>query len=364
MAYSTWPSALPQAPYYRYEGQQVNGLLDTETFLATQRTRTYPEESASFTFVQLTAAQFQTFRAWWDVTLNQCAPFTAPWLEAISTLPYFCRFDPESPWSATINGFGIDLTINIELVAGVPKTDEGDIDYWLPVGPPEISFTANVVSGVVPFGVAFTVDTSAGGTPTSYLWDFGDGATSSQKNPTHSYATAGVYTVSLTATNTKGSDTATRVNYIVALAELLPPDIEFSGSPHLGPAPLTVYFSSANLGGPADSYLWNFGDGSNSSVAHPVHVYTDGGTYTVSLTATNTKGSDTVTRTGYIVAGVTASAGLGLVMPVIIARQREAQKIGMVVTMPTIVARQREAQKMGMVVTLPPYSINTSVKSA
>lgn len=121
MAYSTWPLTLPQAPYYRYDGQQINGLLDTETFLATQRTRTYPEESASFTFMQLTAAQFQTFRAWWDTTLNQCAPFTAPWLEAISTLPYFCRFDPESPWSATVNGFGIDLTINIELVVGVPK---------------------------------------------------------------------------------------------------------------------------------------------------------------------------------------------------------------------------------------------------
>lgn len=78
--------------------------------------------------------------------------------------------------------------------------------------PPAVSFTATPVSGVNPLTVTFT-DTSPG-TFTAWSWDFGDGNTSTSQNPSHTYTTGGVYTVSLTATDYVGSNTKTLSNLI------------------------------------------------------------------------------------------------------------------------------------------------------
>ena len=69
------------------------------------------------------------------------------------------------------------------------------------------SFTSNPTTGFAPLNVAFT-DTSTG-LPTSWLWDFGDGATSTEQNPTYIYSVAGTYTVKLTASNANGMDSKT-----------------------------------------------------------------------------------------------------------------------------------------------------------
>jgi PKD repeat protein len=69
--------------------------------------------------------------------------------------------------------------------------------------PPTASFTASPTSGTAPLAVQFT-DTSTG-SPTAWSWNFGDGATSTAQNPQHTYAAAGAYTVSLTASNAGGS---------------------------------------------------------------------------------------------------------------------------------------------------------------
>jgi PKD repeat protein len=79
--------------------------------------------------------------------------------------------------------------------------------------PPVASFTGTPTAGTRPLTVQFT-DTSTNA-PTSWLWTFGDGSTSTLQNPTHTYIAAGGYTVSLNATNAYGSDTMTRANYIV-----------------------------------------------------------------------------------------------------------------------------------------------------
>lgn len=81
-----------------------------------------------------------------------------------------------------------------------------------PVYPPVADFTADVTSGGYPLTVQFT-DTSTN-TPTSWLWDFGDGSTDTAQNPSHTYTSIGVYTVELTATNDDGSDTVTKTDYI------------------------------------------------------------------------------------------------------------------------------------------------------
>lgn len=82
------------------------------------------------------------------------------------------------------------------------------------VSPPGASFTANMTSGTVPFTVRFN-DTSSN-TPTSWLWSFGDGSSSTEENPVYTYANAGTYTVSLKAANGGGNSSKTASDFIIA----------------------------------------------------------------------------------------------------------------------------------------------------
>jgi len=77
---------------------------------------------------------------------------------------------------------------------------------------PTPNFSASVTSGCSPLVVDFN-DLSTGN-PTSYFWDFGNGATSTIKNPSTTYFKEGVYTVKLTVTNNRGSNTLTRSSLI------------------------------------------------------------------------------------------------------------------------------------------------------
>jgi len=70
-----------------------------------------------------------------------------------------------------------------------------------------------VIAALAGPGLPLIIDTSAGG-PTDRFWDLGDGATSTEQNPAHTYIAPGTYTVNLTATNADGSSTATKSDYI------------------------------------------------------------------------------------------------------------------------------------------------------
>ncbi|MFH1199608.1 MAG: PKD domain-containing protein [Candidatus Micrarchaeota archaeon] len=83
---------------------------------------------------------------------------------------------------------------------------------WDGVTSPAAAFTASPTSGSAPLSVAFTDQST--NHPTSWSWNFGDGGTSSAQNPAHSYSSAGTYTVTLTATNSTGSDDEIKPNYI------------------------------------------------------------------------------------------------------------------------------------------------------
>ena len=77
---------------------------------------------------------------------------------------------------------------------------------------PVAAFSANVTSGTAPLGVLFTDEST--NSPTSWSWTFGDTGTSTVQNPTHTYTSAGNYTVTLTATNAYGSDIENKTAYI------------------------------------------------------------------------------------------------------------------------------------------------------
>jgi PKD repeat protein len=167
----------------------------------------------------------------------------------------------------------------------------------IPPTPPTAYFTVNQTAGKVPLTVQFT-DTSLN-TPTIWNWSFGDGSSSTLKNPSHTYSSVGTFTVALTATNSAGSNTNTKTNYITVSSGVGAPVAAFTGSPLSGTAPLPVQFTDASTDSPI-GWAWFFGDGASSTIQHPVHIYTTAGTYNVSLNVTNISGSDVMTRVGYV----------------------------------------------------------------
>ena len=165
---------------------------------------------------------------------------------------------------------------------------------------PVAAFSGSPTSGVVPLTVNFTDATT--NNPDTWLWDFGDGNNSSLQNPSHEYTATGTYSVTLTSSNCSGSDVSTQVNYITVTEPPCPettPVAAFSGSPTSGVVPLTVNFADATTNNP-DTWLWDFGDGNNSSLQNPSNEYTATGTYSVTLTASNCSGSDVSTQVDYI----------------------------------------------------------------
>jgi len=165
----------------------------------------------------------------------------------------------------------------------------------LPQVIPVANFASNVTLGKVPLTVSFK-DKSTG-SPTSWRWSFGDGATKTSQNPIHTYSTVGNYTIKLTVTNAAGNNTTTKTNYIKVTGK---PAASFSAKPTSGTKPLTVTFKDTSTGSPT-SWKWSFGDGSTKISQNPIHMYSKAGSYTVKLTATNALGSNTTTKTRYIV---------------------------------------------------------------
>lgn len=160
------------------------------------------------------------------------------------------------------------------------------------VQPLQANFSSHFSSGDAPFEALF-FDQSIG-KPTEWFWDFGDGTTSTQQNPRHTYAVAGIYAVSLTASNATGSDRVTKPRLISSTMVA-----DFEATPVSGEAPLDVTFTDLTTGTPS-FWAWDFGDTATSTDQHPVHTYQTAGAYDASLTAGNIGASASLTKTAYI----------------------------------------------------------------
>ena len=167
----------------------------------------------------------------------------------------------------------------------------------LPTPPPVAAFSGTPTTGNAPLSVDFT-DLSTNN-PTTWSWDFGDTYGSTAQNPSHIYTNPGTYTVSLTVSNSDGTNTITKTNYITVNEPPPPPVAEFSGIPITGNAPLSVDFSDLSTNNPT-AWSWDFGDTNTSTAQNPNHIYTISGTYTVTLLVSNSSGNDTITKINYI----------------------------------------------------------------
>jgi len=189
-----------------------------------------------------------------------------------------------------------NYTVSLTVTGPSGSDTETKTDYISVTGAPTADFVGSPTSGTEPLTVSFS-DLSTG-SPTSWDWDFGDVGSSTQQNPTYEYTTAGTYTVTLTAANACGSDVIVKTDYIT-VNPCEAPTADFSGTPTTGCAPLTVSFTDLSIGDPT-SWSWDFGDGGSSNEQNPTYEYTAQGTYTVTLMATNSCGSDGETKVDYI----------------------------------------------------------------
>ncbi|MCK5136464.1 MAG: PKD domain-containing protein [Bacteroidales bacterium] len=136
--------------------------------------------------------------------------------------------------------------------------------------------------------VAFTNETTPG--PWTYLWDFGDSLSSTEENPTHTYADPGTYLVKFYVNN--GSCIDSIRTSIVIHPRI--PEADFD-VPEGGCTPMEIQFVNQSLW--ATTYLWDFGDGYVSTKEHPTHTFYDPGEVTVRLQATGPGGTDYASHT-------------------------------------------------------------------
>jgi PKD repeat protein len=161
--------------------------------------------------------------------------------------------------------------------------------------PPAVAFGAVPRSGPAPLSVTFSNQSADA---THFAWIFGDGQTSTEVAPIHTYSQPGVYTVTLTAGGPGGESSLVKPGYLTVTSPVV---AGFSAFPLTGTVPLLVQFLDNSTG--AGSYQWDFGDGSpGSSLPSPTHTYAAAGVYTVTQTVSHGQFSDTLVKPLYITA--------------------------------------------------------------
>ena len=183
--------------------------------------------------------------------------------------------------------YGSDGTYTVELIASNDCGSDTISQEVILSSLPQAGISSDVNIGCVPLTVNF-LDLSSANT-TSWLWTFegGSPSTSTDQNPSIDYNSVGIFDVTLVATNANGSDTVSLPDYVV-VSDV--PSSDFISSIN----GQVVTFTNQSVG--ADSYSWDFGDGTTDSSSDPVYDYGADGIYTVSLIAANNCGSDTLSQ--------------------------------------------------------------------
>jgi PKD repeat protein len=203
---------------------------------------------------------------------------------------YFSKGSYAVQLTDSANGRVVADSVRFRSVTGVKNTLQAE-------------FGAGVLTGSVPLTVSFTdyseQYSDAGASISSWFWDFGDGSTSTERYPRHDYLSSGVYTVSLTITDTAGAQDTEIKTGLIAVGRSAPLRAQFAAKSRIVTTSTPVEFVDMSSGS-ITSGLWDFGDGATSTKKNPSHTYTTAGTYPVTLTVSSSSGTDTKTNTGYV----------------------------------------------------------------
>lgn len=250
--------------------------------------RVYPNPTVNFSVISLCEGDTAYFT---DLTQTSGGENILSWHwdfgdGATSNLQH-----PKHFYTATGN-YTITLTVTTTHCGGT-------YSITLPVEPaPTASIGQSVISGCTPLSVSFT---NASTDATTYHWQFGDGSTSNEFEPTHVFNNPtnhdSTYTILFTATSALGCSQTDQLNVTVHPKAIA----SFTDNTAIpGCSPFTATFQNTSQN--ASSFLWNFGDGSTSILASPSHQYINNTpflqTYTVTLIAYNINGcNDTISKT-------------------------------------------------------------------
>lgn len=193
------------------------------------------------------------------------------------------------------NTYGVKLTVTNSV--GCTKTRNRGT--FMSITQPNVDFSTLDTFVCASQDVNFTNLSDGNGRPiTGYLWDFGDGNTSTAQAPVHQYTNEGVYTVCLTVTDSSGCDS---LYCIPNLINVVKPQADFAGDSINASCPILITnFSDSSIN--AVSWEWDFGDGIGTSTnQNPSYTYVSSGQFDVTLIVTDVNGcQDTLVQPGYV----------------------------------------------------------------
>ncbi|WP_031427815.1 PKD domain-containing protein [Flavimarina sp. Hel_I_48] len=217
-----------------------------------------------------------------------------------------------------------EVTLTVADDRGVENTSNAILISVLPANTAPVAIAeADVTSGAIPLAVQFTGSNSQDDSEViTYFWNFGNGDTSDEANPSYVFSQPGNYTVVLVVEDEEGQFGVATLTVTAGLDNTAPVAV-IDGGPFTGNTPLDVYFVGDNSTDDKGvvSYIWDFGDGSFANVNNPTHRYNSPGSYLVQLTVYDAEGLQDNAQTSVIV----NSVGGGAIAPIAVANANITQ---------------------------------------
>lgn len=231
-------------------------------------------------------------RAPFTVNFSNTTPGAKQWLWDFGDGTISSQQNPSHTYTAEGN-YTVKLTVQLSAgcTGSLTKTN------FIRVQKPVVSILSMPTGGCFPYTFSPTPSVISADSVVSWLWDFGDGGTSTQQFPSHLYPGQGSYTVRLTVTTRRGCTET--ISYVDGVKTGTKPTANFSAAPLVSCAGQPVNFTDLSTGSP-DAWRWEFGDNKISTNQNPTHAYDTAGFITVRLIAFKNGCPDTATKTSYL----------------------------------------------------------------